>query len=177
MLYFVVLPAILALFIYLTVTAERHPDRIKKYRLINLSLGSIGIIVLLATMFIGSALIDGSGQSDSWISWAFDMFSIYFKISISVFVFMLVILLLTTLLSIFDKKTRGGYPEKIRLITSIAASVILLLITFLYSPATENDYLPLDVLIVISGIAEAFAMRLTYALEYTVRLRKNDKAV
>ncbi len=177
MLYFIVLPAVLILFVLLTVRAEKQPEKLKKYRLVNFILGASGILTLATVFMIGLVSIKNSDSTESWHSWAFDMFTIYFKISLPLLTLLLGTLLLTALISMFDKKTRGGYPEKIRLITSIAASSLLMLIAFFYSPVTENDGLPLDVMIVISGIAEAFAMRLTYALEYTVRLRKNDKPV
>ena len=110
-------------------------------------------------------MISSSGQTETWIEWARDMFFEHYSVSFPVLMVLLGILLVSWLLSLSEKRRKSVTGMFLRRTVGILASCTLLLLAPLYAFTTENDIVPLETLILISGIGEAMIFRLVYALE------------
>lgn len=168
MIFIIISVILIAAFIFLTVAASKNPKKIGTYRAVNTAAGIIGVLILIGSYLTGYLSINSENNDPEWASWAGDMFYIYYDLTIRVFLILFALVIVSTLLSLTNKKSRDGFFRKIRIITPVAISVLLLLITHFYAPATANDVLPLHVIIYFSGIGEALAMRFAYTLEYTL---------
>ena len=78
MIYIIISLIIIAAFIYLTVAASKKSAKLKTYRLINASLGILGMLILIGSYLIGYLSINNSKNDPEWAAWAGDMFNIYF---------------------------------------------------------------------------------------------------
>ena len=174
MIYIIISLIIIAALIYLTVAASKKSAKLRKYRLINILLGSLGALTVIGSYLTGYLLINNSKNDPEWASWASDMFNIYFDLTVKVLLILLIAVIVSSLLSLTNKKSRGGFFRKIRLITPIAISALLLIITYFYAPATSNTVLPLQVFVYLAGIGEALVMRFAYAIEYTIDIKTEN---
>ncbi len=175
MIFIIISLIIIAAYIYLTAATSKKSAKLKTYRLINASLGILGALIVIGSYLIGYLSINNSKNDPEWACWAGDMFNIYFDLTIKVLLILLAAVIVSSLLSLTNKKSQGGFFRKIRLITPIAISAILLVITYFYAPATDNAVLPLHVFIYFAGIGESLVMRFAYAVEYTLDIRTKMK--
>ena len=163
---------LIAALIYLTAAASKNQKKLGTYRAVNTAAGILGVLIVTGAYLVGYFSIKSAKNDPEWASWAGDMFYIYYDLTVRVFLILLAVVIISSLLSLANKKTRGGFFYKIRVITPVAVSALLLLITYFYAPTTANEVLPLDLFIYLSGIGEALAMRLAYTLLYTLDIKK-----
>lgn len=173
MIFLIISLILLAALIYLTVAASLKPKHLKLFRMIDTIVASAGAAIALGSYIIATFMINNASEDEIWIEWAHDMFVGFFNLALPVLLVLFGIIVISTLTSIAAKRSRGGFTSKVRVITPIAVSALLLIITYFYAPATANSTVPLDIFIYIAGIGMALAMRLTYTLEYTVQISLN----
>ncbi len=169
MIFIIISIILLAALIYLTVAGSFGAKRLKQFCLINTIVGAAGAVLALGAYFVALASINNDSAGNEWTSWASDMFVGFFNLALPVFLVLFAVIVLTSLTSLANKRLLKGFMAKLRVITPIAVSALLLIITYFYAPATANETVPLDLYIYIAGIGLALAMRLTYAVEYTVQ--------
>ncbi len=175
MMYFFILLIVASVLIYLTTIGELRSEKAQKLRILNLTIGIIGLVILIASLVCGVISINISGLGEEWISWAKDMYLFYFGISLPFLFVFISAISAASAAAFFDKKVQGGYPHKVRIITSVASSAVLLIIALFYSDMIKNKNLSLDIFVLAAGLGEALAMRLTFALEYTLQIRLSMK--
>lgn len=146
-----------------TVLESKKPSPVWKW--LNLALSAAGLLTVILCCVIGESLISGSTQSETWMEWARDMFRQHYAVSLPVLGVLGGILLLSWLLSLTEKREKSHTGAFLRRAVGIPASAAILLLAPLYAFMTANDSVPLDTLILISGIGEALILRLLYALE------------
>lgn len=160
---------LLVALIYLTVAGSLGGKRLKQFCLINTIIGGAGAGLTLGAYLVAVASINNASADAEWIAWASDMFVGFFNLALPVFLVLFAVIALTSLTSLANKRLLKGFTAKLRVITPIAVSALLLIITYFYAPATANETVPLDLYVCIAGIGMAIAMRLTYTVEYTVQ--------
>jgi len=175
MIFIIISVILIAALIYLTVAASKNQKKIDTYRTINTVLGILGVLTVIGSYFTGYLSINSAKNDPEWASWAGDMFYVFFDLTARVYIILFFAVIISSLLSLTNKKSRGGFFSKIRIITPVAISALLLLITYFYAQVTKNDILPIHVFVYIAGVGEAMAMRLVYTVEYTVQILKNRK--
>ncbi|MBQ8186063.1 MAG: hypothetical protein IJ037_04230 [Clostridia bacterium] len=135
------------------------------WKRINLGLFLAGVLLVVLCRVTAGVMISSSGQTETWMEWAHDMLAQHYAISFPVLLVLTGILLIAWLLSMTEKRRRSTVGLFLRRTVGILASVSLLLLAPLYAFMTENDSVPLEALILLSGIGEALILRLTDALE------------
>lgn len=155
---------LLALFLTaVTVLEHKKPSGI--WKRINLGLFLAGILIVAVCRVTAGAMISSSGQTETWMEWAHDMLSQHYAISFPVLAVLSGILLVSWLLSLTEKRRRSTTGLFLRRTVGLLSSAALLLLAPLYAFMTENTSVPLETLILLSGIGEALMLRLTDALE------------
>ena len=160
---FLVFSAILTvLLIAVTVLEQKKPSRLWKW--LNLALGACGVLTVLLCRIIGESMISSVFRTETWQSWARDMFAGHYSVSLPVLGVLGGILLISVLISLSEKKksVTGAF---LRRSVGIPASAVLLLLALLYASVTANESVPLETLVFLSGVGEALILRLVYALE------------
>lgn len=160
---FLVFSAILTVFlIAVTVLEQKKPSRLWKW--LNLALGAGGVLTVLLCRIIGESMISSVFRTETWQSWARDMFAGHYSVSLPVLGVLGGILLISVLISLSEKKksVTGAF---LRRSVGIPASAVLLLLALLYASVTANESVPLETLVFLSGVGEALILRLVYALE------------
>lgn len=147
----------------ITILENRSPSPV--WSRLNLGLAAAGCVSVLLCRILAGSMISASGQSDTWNEWARDMFFQHYSVSLPVLLVLLGILLVSWLLSLSEKRKKSVTALFLRRTVGILASCTLLLLAPLYAFTTENNIVPLETLILISGIGEALIFRLVYALE------------
>jgi hypothetical protein len=175
MIFIIISIILLAALIYLTIAASMKPKKLRLFRTANTIVGAVGIALTLGSYLIATLSINSATNEKEWAAWARDMFVGFFNLALPVFLVLFSIIVLSSIISMADKKSRGVFSVKLRTITPIAVSALLLIIAYFYAPATANQTLPLDIFIYIAGIGTALAMRLTYTAEYTVQMMAKDR--
>ncbi|MBQ2727381.1 MAG: hypothetical protein IJF78_16895 [Clostridia bacterium] len=163
MIYLITALLLTAALIGITVLETRKPSTVWKW--LNLILCSAGVLIVIICRTAAEAGVSRSGQSETWMSWARDMFAQHYRVSLPVLLVLLGILVIAFLLSLPDKRNRSAVPGFLRRTVGILASVLLLMMAPLYAFMTANEIVPLDTLILLSGIGESLILRLVYALE------------
>lgn len=163
MIYLISALILTAALIGITVLETRKPSPVWKW--LNLGLCFAGVLLVIICRTAAEAGISRSGQSETWMNWARDMFAQHYRVSLPVLLVLLGILLASFLLSLTDKRNRSAVPGFLRRTVGILASVLLLMLAPLYAFMTANEIVPLDIMILLSGIGEALILRLVYALE------------
>ena len=160
---FLIFSAILTVFlIAVTVLEQKKPSRLWKW--LNLALGACGVLTVLLCRIIGESMISSVFRTETWQSWARDMFAGHYSVSLPVLGVLGGILLISVLISLSEKKksVTGAF---LRRSVGIPASAVLLLLALLYASVTANESVPLETLVFLSGVGEALILRLVYALE------------
>ena len=166
---YIILAAIIVIgMIVISIIPENNKDKLNSDKIINLSLGLSGLLIIALSYFICTVMIGNSSTEPEWIDWARNMFGIYYNISLPFLGVCLFVISLCIFTTVRNKKRKTKILENITKITSVVSSAALLLLAFFYSLFVENNILPLDIFILISGISEAFVMRLTFALDYSI---------
>ena len=152
--------------IFLTVIGEKKSAMKPSLAKINAVLSIIGAAVIPAVHLIARKNIMSDGFEPAWSEWAWDMFTIYYSISVPVVSVLLGILLLSSLSSFFTERRKGDTAPKLRTMTSCAASVVMLILAPAYAFMTDNNVLPVDTYILIIGFAQSLLFRSVFTLEY-----------
>lgn len=167
--------AILLTFVFLILTVFAETGRGRKHlRLlffVNLALASGGVLLLAGTFFAAKSAITGGGFDEEFVGWAWDMFTVFFRLSLIPTAVFLVVALLACLVAVFDRKQRTGFSLKLRLSALLLFSIIPLLLAPMYSFLTVNESVALDSYILLTGIAEALLLRAPLLIEYGRRMR------
>lgn len=159
----------------LTAVGKLCPNWYKSLTVINGVLGLLGIALALAVHLLAENQLSSEALTPEFLSWAEDMYGIWYQIALPVFGVLFGFLLCSTLLSLGEKQKGKEYAPVMRMILSCASSVVMLILAPFYGFMTENETLPLYQYILWSGIGLALAFRLLCALEYWVRLWKEKK--
>lgn len=168
MIFVIISLILLAALIYLTVAGSLGGKRLKQFCLINTIIGVAGAVLTLGAYLVAVATINNASVDAEWSAWASDMFVGFFNLALPVFLVLFSVIALSSITAMASKRLLKGFMAKLRVITPIAVSALLLIITYFYAPATANETVPLNLYVYIAGIGLALAMRLTYAVEYTV---------
>lgn len=161
---FLVFSAILTVFlIAVTALEQKKPSRLWKW--LNLALGACGVLTVLLCRIIGESMISSVFRTETWQSWARDMFAGHYSVSLPVLGVLGGILLISVLISLSEKKKKSVTGAFLRRSVGIPASAVLLLLALLYASVTANESVPLETLVFLSGVGEALILRLVYALE------------
>jgi len=167
--------AILLTFVFLTLTvfAEtgRGRNHLRPLFFVNLALASGGVLLLAGTFFAARSTITGGGFDEEFIGWAWDMFAVFFRLSLIPTAFFFIIALLSCFVAAFDRKQRSGFPLKLRLSSFVVFSLIPLLLAPMYSFMTVNESVALDSYVLLTGIGEALLLRAPFLIEYGRRIR------
>ncbi len=147
----------------ITVLESRKPSPLWKW--LNLALSAAGILTVILCRVIADGLISSSGQSETWMEWARDMFRQHYTVSLPVLGILGGILLASWLLSLTEKRRKSVTGVFLRRTVGILASASLLLLAPMYAFMTANESVPMETLILISGMGEALILRIVYALE------------
>jgi len=159
----------------LTAVGKLRPNWYKPLTVVNGVLGLLGIALALAIHLLALSKLHSEALTPAFLSWAKDMYGIWYQIALPVFGVLFGFLLCSTLLSLGEKHHEKGHAPVMRMILSCASSVVMLILAPFYGFMTENETLPLYQYILWSGIGLALAFRLLCALEYGVRLWKGKK--
>lgn len=160
-------------FIFLTVLGELKKNLQKPLAIVNAILAAAGAVILAVVYFAADSSIGGS--ETELAEWAGNMLSVYYQITIPVFLVLLGVTLLSSSAAIPDRNQHVGFPPKIRVMASCASSVILLIIAPFYGFMTVNDSIPLHTFICWFGVGQALVMRLSFVPEYFGRIRSRVK--
>lgn len=164
--------------VVLTVLGARCTEvrGIKRYILVNLGI-SVGAAILCALIpFLVRALIFGGENTSEWKGWAWDAFAVFLKTTLPVMGIGLLLIALTVVVNVSGSRKNSLFSALIRQSASVAFSVILLFLAPFYSAMAETGGAFLHVFILIFGIAEALLMRLTFALELAIKLKRKKKS-
>ncbi|MBE6541638.1 MAG: hypothetical protein E7672_04245 [Ruminococcaceae bacterium] len=135
----------------------------------------LGALTFTSVFFIVKHLIFSIKDDQEFVEWAWDMFTLYYSISLPVFLVLILVLLLSVLLSIFQDPKRGSSSPVIRVMAATASSVLMLLIAPCYGFMTDNQIISIYPYILVSGLAEALIFRIVFVLEYFIRSKTNVK--
>ena len=163
MIFLVSLPFFAAVLACITILERKKPS--PHWKRLNLALALSGVLIVLLCRILAGVLIGSSEQSETWMTWAHDMLSQHYVISLPVLFTLTGILLAAWLLSLTEKRRRSTVGFILRRTVGILASSVLFLLAPMYAFMTENEFVPLDLLIVISGFGEALIVRIIDALE------------
>jgi len=131
---------------------------------------------VLFCRILAESMIDRSSQSETWMAWARDMFAQHYRVSLPVLGVLFGALLISWLLSLTEKRKKSVTALFLRRTVGVLASCALLLLAPLYAFMTSNEFVPLETLILVSGIGESLIFRLLYALEgFFGEKRRNPK--
>lgn len=172
-----------AFFIFITVCGEKkHSGRNSERRvparvmfILNAVLASVGIICLAVTVTAAYLKVQNGGFEADFSSWANDMLSVYYKLTMIPVLAVMCLLILSGCSAIVDKKQRAGIRLYMRLALSPAVSLAVMLVSAVYSEMTVNGRVDLRMFILVSGICAAFAMRLSTLVDYAVRMKEDGK--
>lgn len=166
-------------FLILTVGAEtakgkNHP---RVFFNINLVLTVIGVVLFSSVSVYAWCAVHNSGFDAEFAEWAWDMFVVYYQLSLiplAVFVFLSA---MSCLIAVFEPKQRNGFSLKLRLSVTIVFSVVILFIAPMYSFMTVNEKVAVDTFVLLTGIGEALLLRAPLLIEYGYRIgeKKKDK--
>ncbi len=161
-----------AVFICLTVAGETKRLKVRPRVLfgVNFAFAVGGLLTVCITYLIARSQIYGGSFDEAFTEWAWDMFAVYFQISLPVLAVLVVIAAVSFLVAVFDPKQRAGMPMKLRLSVTIVFSVVMLMLAPMYSFMTVNDNVPIDVYVLATGVGEAFLMRAPVLIEYGMRV-------
>lgn len=172
-----------AFFVFITVSGEKkHSGKVTVRRvpartllILNAVLAALGIICLAVTVLTAYLRVKHGGFEADFSSWALDMLSVYYKLTLIPLIAVMLLLLLSGCSAITDKKQRVGVRLYMRLALSIAVSLAVMLVSAVYSAMTVNGRINLQMFILFSGIGEAFIMRLSTLVDYAVRMKEEGR--
>lgn len=161
----------------LTAAGENEKGRAKPrfFFLVNLAASAAGGILAAVTLLSARYSIFRDGFDAEFSGWAWDMLTVYCRLSYLPAAVFLGIGILSFVFAAADPKQRTGFSMKVRLASMVTFSGVLLLLPPMYAFLTVNDQLPLDVYILLTGIAQALLMRAPFLIEYVRRLREKRK--
>lgn len=136
---------------------------------VNIVLASLGAVILSVSFFICRHFTSSELFEAEWCAWAKDIMRGYYSVSLPLFLVLLFILLLSALISYGEKPEKRKKNARLRSMTSIASSAIMLFISFFYSFLTANATFPLDAFVLLFGAAFALLLRLVYIPEYFMK--------
>jgi len=148
---------------------------LKRLVWLNAILSFVGAVFTIVTHFICMRALRTPALDETFTEWAQDMFGIWYQIALPVFFVLAGLPLLSSLFSIFDRKSQTGTAPKIRVITITASSALLLILAPFYGFMTDNTSVPLYSYVLWSGTGMSLAIRASLAVEYAVRLREHVK--
>lgn len=171
-----VIAVILSVFlIFLTVLGEKNPQFRRNLITINVILSLVGCTASAFIYFIVKGSVFSGEYDETWSEWAWDMFTLFYSISLPVLGVLLGILIVSTVLSIFTERKKSCTSQKVRVMAASASSIVMLIIAPVYGFMTQNDVIPLYGYILVSGIAQALVFRIVFAIEYYSISRNNVK--
>ncbi|MBQ4354915.1 MAG: hypothetical protein IJC71_08485 [Clostridia bacterium] len=138
---------------------------------INIGLAAGGTAAVLIPHFLFRQTAENPALDEDFLTWAQDMFGIWYQIVLPVFGVLAGITFLSVLTAIADKKQQSGNAPHIRMLTVCASSVLLLILTPFYGFMTENEMIPLYQYVLWSGVGFALLMRICTVPEYFLRIR------
>lgn len=175
MIYAFIAVIISAFLIFLTFLGEKKPQFSRHLIIANALLSFIGCAASTVIYFVVKKTVFSGGYDTSWTEWAWDMFTLFYSISLPVIGVLLGILLLSSLISIFTVQKKGDSSPKIRVMAATASSIVMQILAPAYGFMTQNDTVPLYGYILLSGISQALVFRIVFVIEYLSRSRNNVK--
>lgn len=133
---------------------------------VNIVLASVGAIIFSVSFFICRHYTSSELFDAEWRAWAGDIMMGYYSVSLPLFLVLLFTLLLSVLLSYAEKPEKRKKNARLRSLTSVASSTIMLFISFFYSFLTANATFSLDTYVLLFGVAFALLLRIVYIPEY-----------
>ena len=172
MIYTIIIVLITALLITLSVLAEKKQNLTRSILYINLILSIFGVTLIICAHLIANSKLNLYLYDEAFHSWASDFYELYYLISFPAFILLFVTNTLAALVRPTEGK-KGKYISKLlRIIVSIASSVLLLIIPY-YGLFTQNNNLKLYIYIMISGVGQALIIRLADMLRLMMQIRKS----
>lgn len=171
-------------FAVLTVAGEtkRFGTRIRALFWINLGISAAGVLLAAVTFFCARSAVFGGGFDAEFTEWAWDMLAVYYRLSMIPFAAFLAISALAGLTAVLEgEKKHGRYgltsSVKLRLFLAVTVvfSAVMLLLAPLYAFMTVNENVPLERYVLLTGFAEALAMRAPLLIVYGSRMRARKR--
>lgn len=175
MIYASIAVIISAFLIFLTFLGEKKPQYSRHFIIANVIMSFVGTAASFIIYFAVRNSVFSGIYDETWSEWAWDMFTLFYSISLPVLGILLGILIVSSLLSIFTERKKGGTFPKVRVMAATASSIVMLILAPAYGFMTQNDVVPLYRYILASGIAQALVFRIVFAIEYYAISRNNVK--
>ena len=172
MMYTVIIFLITATLITLTVLSEKKAAYQRVFMYINLALAVLGVAMIITAHVVATNQINLYYSDAGFYSWASDFYELYYLITFPAFILLFVTNTIAALVSPSEGKTGKNISKLLRIIVSIASSVLLLIIPY-YGLFTQNNNLKLYIYIMISGVGQALIIRLADMLRLMMQIRKS----
>ncbi|MBE6598621.1 MAG: hypothetical protein E7638_04180 [Ruminococcaceae bacterium] len=147
----------------------------KKYLCIEIAIAAFGAVMCLAVPFVTHGVICGGDNTEEWISWAWDAFTLFVKTTLPASVIFIALACLTVFVTSAAEKGGNLFSRVVRQSAALAVSVILLFIAPFYSAMAETDGGAVHIFILVLGVCEALLMRSVFVCEMAVRIGREKK--
>lgn len=166
-LYFIAAVLLFAFLAVLTIRGERKDADLTKLGRLNLRLGIAGAVLLVLSFALGCVLILTGNPAVR--DWAWDAYRGFYLLTVPLTAAFLLLLLLSCLTSKHGADRHRSFGHRLRILLSLAASAILLMIAPLNAVLTSNTALRFGLPICLSGLGESLILRFIILLDYRMR--------
>jgi len=163
MIYTVIALLILMFLIWFTVRDSKISPKIAWKG--NLFLTCIGILLYIAVFLFLILQLSQDTMDADYAAWAWNAVFVFLELSLVPLAIFLFITCFSALSAIWDKKYRSKNARITRYSCSLCCSAAMLLLAPYYSFMTENTQVPLEICILLLGIADALILRCMFLLE------------